>query len=411
LSREQKLSLAGSVQGNKLVITGDGHAAGAAQEIQWPEGVLSIYREATLYKDKKPKPGDTFDYSYYEGRLNRVVKVTVNAKAIENVVLVAGQPPRKFLRLEAQMEPIGNFKIPPSTVWCDSETFEPLRTDSDMPSLGGRMIVLRTSKEVALRPVGKVPDLFDVQSIRLDQEIRGVHQKGTIIYRFRTESDAEFGTALPQDLRQSVKNIAVDGKGAELHVTPLRRPGPIPGNDVATEEFLGNSFFIDWNTDLVKQHSKSAVGTLPGNASAWDKATAIESWVNKNMKSVEFSQAMATTSQVAKTLSGDCTEYAMLSVGMCRAAGVPARTALGLVYASGRDGKPFLAYHMWFEVNVNNQWVALDATLGLGSVGPGHIKITDHNWHNEKSFAPLLPVLRVLMAQPKVEVLSVAESR
>jgi transglutaminase-like putative cysteine protease len=62
---------------------------------------------------------------------------------------------------------------------------------------------------------------------------------------------------------------------------------------------------------------------------------------------------------------------------------------------------------MWFEVYAGEQWVPLDATLGLGGVGPGHVKIFDHSWHNEKSFAPLLPVLRTLSAKPAVEVLKV----
>ncbi len=160
----------------------------------------------------------------------------------------------------------------------------------------------------------------------------------------------------------------------------------------------------------MKRHAKAAVAGLRSDA-AWDKARAVEAWVNRNMKATEFSQAMASCANVAKSLSGDCTEYAMLSAGMCRALGVPSRTAIGLVYAPARDGKPFLAYHMWFEVYVDGQWVALDATLGRGSVGPGHIKITDASWHEEKSFAPLLPVLGVLGANPKVDVLKVVEPR
>jgi transglutaminase-like putative cysteine protease len=97
----------------------------------------------------------------------------------------------------------------------------------------------------------------------------------------------------------------------------------------------------------------------------------------------------------------------MLSAAMCRALGVPSRTVLGLVYAPAKDGKPYLAYHMWFEVFAEGQWLPLDATLGLGGVGPGHLKIADHSWHDEKTFAPLLPVLRVLSAKPAVAVAKV----
>jgi len=117
--------------------------------------------------------------------------------------------------------------------------------------------------------------------------------------------------------------------------------------------------------------------------------------------------ATAPADVVAKSLSGDCTEYAMLSAAMCRALGVPSRTAVGLVHAPGRDGKFYLAYHMWTEVYADGQWVPIDATLGMGGVGPGHVKISDASWHEERSIAPLLPMLRVLMAKPTVQVLQV----
>ena len=129
--------------------------------------------------------------------------------------------------------------------------------------------------------------------------------------------------------------------------------------------------------------------------------------MKRNMKAFDFSQAMATADEVARTLSGDCTEYAMLAAAMSRAVGVPSRTAIGLVYAPGRDGQPYLAYHMWHEVYAGGRWLAMDATLGRGGVGPGHVKITDHSWHDEKSFAPLLPVLRVLSGRPTVTVVRV----
>ena len=67
-------------------------------------------------------------------------------------------------------------------------------------------------------------------------------------------------------------------------------------------------------------------------------------------------------------------------------------------------GKPGLAFHMWTEVLINGEWLAIDATLGQGSVGPGHIKITDHSWNDVISFTPLLPVKGFIMANPAMEV-------
>ena len=51
-----------------------------------------------------------------------------------------------------------------------------------------------------------------------------------------------------------------------------------------------------------------------------------------------------------------------------------------------------------------SRWTAPSAA---GSVGPGHLKITDHSWDKVQDFLPLLPVISVLGATPKVEVVGV----
>lgn len=429
ISTGQKLVITGQVQGEMLRVRGEGLAA-KADSIPWPEGVIGFAREQTLYKDRKPKVGDTIEYYIYEGRVNKVVKITVKCLAEETVALLEGQTPKPHLKLEAKMEKIGVFQIPPATIWCDAETFEPVRTDQDLPSLGGRLTLVRTTKEIAERPVKEVPDLFDVQSIRLDKDIPNVHDKASVTYTINLTLDPEPYTCFTRDDRQSV---SLPGSGTErkivelktLHHTKARpdfeaatvvvnqgKPVTLKAADMnsplAKEIFLGTSTFIDWDNDLTRQQAAQAVAGLLPTASVEDKAKAIEAWVNKNMKAVEFSQAMAPTSQVSKNLTGDCTEFSMLAVGMCRALGIPARTALGLVYAP-TSGKPVLAYHMWFEVWNGTRWAPFDATLAKGGIGPGHLKITDAHWHKENSFAPLLPVLRVLLAQPKVEITAVED--
>jgi hypothetical protein len=411
LGREQKLSLAGKVKGNVLTVEIEG-AAGGTQDVPFPDGVLGIAREATLLKDRKPKVGDVIDYLWYEGRLNRVVKFTATIKGVEELALYEGLKPRNYLRVEVAMEPLRDqdgreFKLPSSTVWADAETLEPLKMEAEMPSFGGKLTVIRTTKEAALMPPGRVPDLFDVQSIRLDRPIPNVHDQTSVTYRVKLSGDLDPEKAFVRDGRQAVENLDAAAKAFDLTVR-AGRPG-VQGEKAvpAGKEFLSSNFFIDWDNEAVRVLAQQAVAALPPTANEWQKARAVEAWVHRNMKPAEFSQAMATCSNVAKSLSGDCTEYAMLAAGMCRALEVPSRTALGVVYANGRDGKPYLAYHMWFEVYAEGRWTALDATLGRSGIGPGHIKITDSSWHDEKSFAPLLPVLTVLSAQPKVEVLRV----
>ena len=63
----------------------------------------------------------------------------------------------------------------------------------------------------------------------------------------------------------------------------------------------------------------------------------------------QTTEALAPADHVARTLEGDCTEYAMLMAAMCRAEGVPSKTAIGLIYADTKTG-PALGFHMWTEV-------------------------------------------------------------
>ncbi|MGL6097954.1 MAG: transglutaminase domain-containing protein [Fimbriiglobus sp.] len=410
IGRDQMLSLEGRITGNTMRLKVEGQVKDE-KEVPWPDGVLGVAKEATLFADRKPKPGDTFSYLSYEGRIGRAVKFQVTVQALETAALGAGGKPRKLLRSEVEMEPIGEFRLPPATVWCDAETFEPLKMESDVPSLGGKMLVIRTDKMTATRPVGKVPDLFDVQSLPLNRPILGVHDTVlSVTYKITAPKNVPAEKVFPADDRQSLANLDPVGRTAELTVTRSDVPPPAvtpkPG-----AECLDPSFFVDWDTDAVKRAAKQATADLLPTATDFDKAKAVERWVHRTMKPEDFSQAMATCSNVARTLTGDCTEYAMLAAGMCRAVGVPSRTALGVVYATDRGGKPFLAYHMWFEVYANGRWIGLDGTLGRGRVGPGHLKITTADWHEEKSLAPLLPLLAVLQAGPKAEVIRVVETK
>jgi transglutaminase-like putative cysteine protease len=409
IGRNQVLSLTGKVDGRVMKVEIKG-AGGGTKDVPWPDGVVGIAKEATLLKDRKPKPGDTFEYLYYEGRLALVVKFTAKVKDVVTAPLADGQKPRKLLPVELAMEPIGDFKLPVSTLWADPETFEPLKMESDMPMFGGKLTILRTSRAEALRQPPKLLELFETQSIQLDRQIPDVHGRAGVVYRVKLGGDLPLEKAFARDDRQEVRNVDAANRTLELHVTAVRSPQPGKAAAEPGKEYLSSNFFIDWDDDLVKRHARQAVEGLPATATAWQKAVAVEGWVRRNMRQVEFSQAMATCANVAKTLSGDCTEAAMLAAGMCRALDIPSRTAVGVVYAPS-GGKPVLAYHMWFEVFADGQWVGLDGILGMGSIGPGHVKISDASWHDEKSFVPLLPLLAVLGSSPKVDVLRVIDPR
>ena len=83
-------------------------------------------------------------------------------------------------------------------------------------------------------------------------------------------------------------------------------------------------------------------------------------------KSVTFSIPSAL--QVLDSRQGDCNEHTVLFVALARALGLPARTAVGLVYV---DGSFF--YHAWPEVWLG-EWVAVDPTFGQYPADAAHIR-------------------------------------
>ena len=405
IGKDQMLQVEGVVEGRKLKATISGIATDST-EVPFPEGVLGVAGEADLFPSRKPKPGEVIPYKSYLGGVNRVASFTAKIFAAAPLTIYEGQAPRPVLRAEVTAEKLEGYRHPPATVWLDAKTFETVRLDTQIPLLGGKVTVLRTNRDFAQRPAAKPPELNETQSIPLARAVPNIHARQSVTYRV-TLPELPPAEAFKLDSRQEAG--PVENGAFDLTVIARRAARLAPPDDLkpVAPEYLGKSFFIDWDTPEVKAHAAQALSGLPAGATDWQKALAIESYVNRSMHAAEFSQAMATCSSVAKSLTGDCTEYAMLGTGLCRAVGIPARTALGLVYAPTRDGKATLAYHMWFEVYINGDWLALDGTLGMGGVGPGHLKITDNSWDKEKSFAPLLPVLAVINSGPKVVISSV----
>ncbi len=87
-----------------------------------------------------------------------------------------------------------------------------------------------------------------------------------------------------------------------------------------------------------------------------------------NMLDKRITFSVPNAVQVLETLQGDCNEHTVLYVAFARALGLPARTAVGLVYLNGS-----FFYHAWPEVWLG-QWVAVDPTFGQYPADAAHIR-------------------------------------
>jgi hypothetical protein len=406
LANKQTLDLAGTVEDDQLHVTIDGGRVD--KKIKWNDEVIGLYRQEKLFQEKKVQPGDKFSYLTYEPTLNTVVTVRVAVKEEEEVEFLGGKK-KKLLRVESAADKIEvpgtTVQLPGMVMWLNKERMA-VRSQLEMPVLG-KITLQRTTKEVAKAPVDtnvKIPDLGLAALVPLNKAISQPHDVKSVVYRITLKGDDKPTTAFAQDSRQEIKNAK--GDRFELHVRAIREPEK--GKDTADpgEEFLESSYYLDSADSKVKELARRATGD---QKDPWRKAKLIERWVRDNMHHSN-TEEFGTAGQIARNLEGDCRQHAMLAAALCRAAGVPSRTALGLVYVNDRQKGPAMGFHMWTEVWVQGQWLGIDATLGRGSVGAAHVKISDHSWHDVNDLQPLFPVTRVL-GKVSMEVISVEEPK
>jgi transglutaminase-like putative cysteine protease len=97
--------------------------------------------------------------------------------------------------------------------------------------------------------------------------------------------------------------------------------------------------------------------------------------------------------QVLESRRGDCNEHTVLFVALSRALGLPARTAVGLVYVDGS-----FYYHAWPEVWLD-EWVAVDPTFGQVPADAAHIRFIVGGLAQQVEVARLIGRLNIEVIQ------------
>jgi hypothetical protein len=325
----------------------------------------------------------------------------VTVKGYEDVEAPETRKHQRLLRVETLPDKIGDVQLPGATYWLDDNRM-PVRSEADIPGLGPVTLVA-TTEVMARRPgiaLAHLPNIGTGNLITIANRIYQPYDTEAAVYRITIKGEEAPATAFAQDDRQQIKYAK--GRSFELHVRPRRDPVPgLPERKVGTE-FLQSCYYIKSDDVRVREHARQAVAQ---ETDPWRQALRIERWVHQHMRKDNGSDAFATADHVAQTLRGDCTEYAMLAAAMCRAAGIPSRAVVGLVYVDSGRG-PSFGFHMWAEVWVRGQWMPIDATLGKGYVGATHLKIADHSWADTQSLTPILPAMRVV-GKTAIEVIRV----
>jgi Transglutaminase-like superfamily len=372
--------------------------SGERQElvIPWSREVRGPYAPEQSMARKPMNENERRDLKMFIAELNKVCDITLTAGGIEPVILGDGST-RPLLRV-AQTTHIDGKPRPEfdTTMWADSSG-QVLKGEQD--SFGG-IVMYRTTKEAATSSGGpRQFDLIKSTVIKIGRVISDPEHTSQVKYRITLKS-GDPTQIIPTDTRQSVQLLTraneasseVKTAGPLVAMLEVKTAGILDGQPGPAEvdaEFLKPNVLITSADSRVVALSEKASRAV---VDPWEKALRINHWVFENIRDKNFKVAFAAANEVARNLTGDCTEHAVLATAMCRAAGIPARVVVGLVYVESLKG---FGFHMWYEIYVNQRWVALDPTYDQSSVDAVHVKIGDSSLAGVAPFEVFTPVLRM----------------
>jgi hypothetical protein len=174
----------------------------------------------------------------------------------------------------------------------------------------------------------------------------------------------EAGDALPTDDTQ----VAL-ASGTIAITAP--EPGRLPAAGRAAEFDPAPYLAADPLVQSDHQRVRALAAEITGRErNPWRRALAVHRWVEANVAKRPV-LGLPSALDVLARREGDCNEHTVLFAALARAAGVPTRLAIGVVWSDELEG---FAYHAWPEVWVG-RWVWMDPTLGQPVADATHVKL------------------------------------
>ena len=148
-------------------------------------------------------------------------------------------------------------------------------------------------------------------------------------------------------------------------LSEFNRSLPMPsGGDTAVARALQPEPLVQSDDPRIQAQARQIVGR---ERRAGRVAELLNQWVYATLEK-QITISVPSAVQVLDMRSGDCNEHTVLYVALARAAGLPARTAAGVVYLRGQ-----FFYHAWPEVWLG-EWVAVDPTFGQFPADAAHLR-------------------------------------
>jgi hypothetical protein len=159
----------------------------------------------------------------------------------------------------------------------------------------------------------------------------------------------------------------------------------IPVQDTRLTAQLQPTPFLQTDHPSIRALAEKIVG---GEADARKAAMKIKDWVYREIAK-QPTVSIPNALEVLQTRRGDCNEHTVLFNALARAAGIPAKTVVGVVYLRGA-----FYYHAWSEVWLGD-WVSLDSVLNQFPADVTHVKFLEGEIDRQIDLLQLIGNLKI----------------
>ncbi len=159
----------------------------------------------------------------------------------------------------------------------------------------------------------------------------------------------------------------------------------IPVKEPRLQTFLQPTAFMQSDHPSIKTLAARIVGA---ETNAMKAAVKLKDWVYRELAK-EPTVSIPNALEVLQAKKGDCNEHTVLFNALARAAGIPAKTVVGVVYLRGA-----FYYHAWSEVWLG-RWVALDSVLNQFPADVTHVKFLEGEIDRQIDILQLIGNLKI----------------
>lgn len=310
-----------------------------------PEGISQLTRS------RLRQPGDKIEYRTLLAEISQVV--TGERQLVGEEEIDFHGKKIKTRKIEEKTSGVGSTR----QVWIDEVGHE---IKSVEVSPFGDLIVIASTEEEVLAGVEGLSineDQYQTSLIKANVRLPQARTLNRLVIKIEKKKPEGDWPDLNCDYQHVISQTA-ESTILAISRVDLKTPSSKKLTSEELERYLQANAYLDTDDPEIKKVAAEVAGPIKD---PYEKALQLRNWVTTSM-TFDLGIVFAPASEVIKNKRGTCAGYASLLASLLRAAGIPSRYLMGLVYVNGVWGG-----HAWTEAWLSDRWVPLDAAVP----GPG----------------------------------------